>query len=87
MPLPTKDKHVNVKEVADCLREYGEALRGSWGDIDGRSERAALHQLAEAIENPTLYSMDAMRNTLDVCPLGLGHWQEFCDSECAEVSA
>ena len=78
---------MNVKDVADCLREYGEALRGSWGDIDGRTERAALQQLADAIENPELYSLNTMRHILDVCPIGLGHWQEFCGSECAEVAA
>ena len=71
-----------TKQVAGCLREYGSALRGSWGGIDGRSEQAVLQDLADAIEAPEKYELAWMRRNLDICPAGNGHWIEFCDKEC-----
>lgn len=73
--------------AASLLNEYGAALRGSWGTIDGRSEQIALAHLADAIvehgndELPEAKTV-ALRNTLDVCPSGGCHWTEFCDAEC-----
>lgn len=71
----------------DLLNEYGSALRGSWGDIDGRSERAALDALAEAMRAFGVTELPkaivrALRLTLDVCQNGSGHWSKFCGSDC-----
>ncbi|MBT2587972.1 hypothetical protein [Arthrobacter sp. ISL-95] len=74
---------MNYKQVAGCLREYGSALRGSWGDIDGRSEQMSLNVLAMAIDNPIGFDVLSMREALGVCPAGHGHWTEFCAEECA----
>lgn len=75
------------EEVATCLDEYGEAIRGDWGSIDGRSERAALQQLAEAIREPDRFTPEAMRRILDICPYGCGHWTDHCDDDCANPHA
>lgn len=76
-----------MSTTADLLDEYGEAIRGSWGDIDGRSERMALQDLAAAIRqhgNQTLSDerVDELRQNLGVCRAGSGHWTEFCDPDC-----
>lgn len=75
--------------TADLLDEYGSALRGSWGGIDGRSEKRALLNLSAAIREYGNTELPApkvkrLRWDLDVCPLGQGHWTEFCDPECGE---
>lgn len=76
-----------VVTTASLLREYASALRGSWGGIDGRSEKIALNSLADSIDaagNTPLPARDVenLRNDLGVCPTGQGHWTEFCDEEC-----
>lgn len=68
---------------ADLLNEYGEAIRYSWGDIDGRCERMKLEDLADAIREhgnaPLLpEEVKKLRQQLDVCSEGNGHWTEFC---------
>lgn len=77
----------NTITTADLLDEYGSALRGSWGGIDGRSEQAALGSLSKAIidhGNDCLAtaSVQSLRDDLGICPAGNGHWTEFCDDEC-----
>ncbi|KQO98434.1 hypothetical protein ASF30_10255 [Leifsonia sp. Leaf264] len=78
--------------TASLLNEYGSALRGSWGGIDGRSEQTSLGWLAAAIDrygNQELdeYTVADLRAQLDVCPEGAGHWTESCDSSCTQPSA
>lgn len=66
------------------MNEYFEALRGSWGDIDGRSEKASWIAFRDRVDaNGT--DLYALRAILDLCPLGLGHWMEFCDEKCTCV--
>lgn len=75
--------------VADLLDEYGASLRGSWGDIDGRSEQSSLWELSDAIRNfgnsalPE-HEVASLRYGIDVCPKGKGHWTEYCDEDCEE---
>lgn len=69
--------------TADLLDEYAQALRGAWGDIDGRGEKIALNTLSEAMRThgtSSLYPSEVkrLREALDVCDKGLGHWTEFC---------
>lgn len=63
----------------DVLRAYGEAIRGSWADIDGRSERRVLHRIADEIENPTMTDAE-LASASGVC-LPCGSWLEFCRCE------
>ena len=79
--------------TADLLEEYARAIRGSWGDIDGRSEQISLRCLSAAIRkygsSPLADSeVVKLRNDLDVCPHGGGHWTEYCDEddECEEMA-
>lgn len=70
--------------VPDLLEEYAEALRGDWGGIDGRTEQYKLDRLAKAMRehgnNPlTDAEVSMLRNYIDVCPNGDGHWLEYCE--------
>lgn len=70
--------------TADLLREYGSSLRGNWGEIDGRSEKRSLDDLAELIDEHGNVELPepkvvSMRSFLGVCPLGKGHWIMYCD--------
>jgi hypothetical protein len=38
------------EEIAQLLREFGSAIRGDWGSIDGRSIRHNMDRLADLIE-------------------------------------
>ena len=78
--------------TADLLDEYARALRGSWGDIDGRSEQLSLNCLSAAIREYGSNPLDtsevlSLRDALGVCPHGGGHWTEYCDEddECEEM--
>ena len=79
--------------TADLLDEYARALRGSWGDIDGRSEQIVLNELAAAIReygNAPLGTSEVLRlrDYLGVCSYGGGHWTFYCDEddECEEMT-
>ena len=66
--------------IAVGLTEFGDAMRGDWGSIDGRSVKAQMQKLALIIledEGQTL-SIDNLRSTLDLCPHGEGHWTQYC---------
>ena len=67
--------------VTDLMGEYFGALRGSWGGIDGRSERQRWcdfrDHLAEGVTDKA-----RLRADLDVCPAGGGHWTEYCYDSC-----
>ena len=70
--------------AADLLDEYGEAIRDSWGDIDGRTERDRLQGLAQVFRekgNEPLTEEEVLRarQSLGVCERGEGHWYYFCD--------
>lgn len=76
--------------TADLLDEYACALRGSWGDIDGRSEQGALNCFSDAIReygNAPLTESEVarLRDDLGVCPHGGSHWTDYCDDECEEM--
>ena len=73
---------MNLNEVAQCLREYADALRGDWGSIDGRSEKASLNDLADAILAPESKTVTRLREDLGVCARGDGHWLDYCDEDC-----
>lgn len=72
--------------LPSVLREYGEAFRGDWSMIDGRSVRSEMDQIARWLE--TDYPGDLIaRAELGVCMQGNGHWQSWCsDYDCEEAA-
>lgn len=78
---------VTTATCTDILREYADALRGSWGEIDGRGEKEALYALAAAIEQvgpheelDSVHTM-ALRNVMGLCLDGRAHWSHECDND------
>lgn len=68
--------------VASALREYGQAFRGSWSDIDGRAVLLDMEAFADALEgvgSSAGYTIEEWRAYLGMCPYGGGHWTEFCN--------
>ena len=72
------------KEIAKVLREYGSAIRGDWGSIDGRSEQYSINEFADAITSPGEYTTAQLRERADICPHGDGHWTDYCDDSCGQ---
>ena len=82
-----------VEAERDALRaalalagEIGRAWRGDWSDFDGRTLRAEMDELskiADGSETPEQY-----RAMNGLCPLGGGHWVDYCgDYDCKERAA
>lgn len=72
-----------------ALREYGSAIRGDWGSIDGRSVRGDLDRLADALEGrgaAAEYDLTYWREDLGICPQGGGHWVDHCGDECVRTT-
>jgi len=73
--------------LAQALREYGAAFRGSWGDIDGRSVQGEMQAFASAVEGgpEAEWSLFKWRDDLGLCPDGGGHWSGgwhgFCETD------
>lgn len=76
---------MKLEEVASVLNEYGSAIRGDWGSIDGRSEQGTIIDFADAIRSPEIYTVALLRNAADICPHGGGHWTEHCDDSCDDA--
>lgn len=70
----------------DVLREYAQAIRGSWIHIDGRTVKADLEWIADQIEG-NLHELDEkerreLRICSGICPRGEGCWTgslDICD--------
>lgn len=88
--MANADTVIEVVVTATCtdiLREYADALRGSWGEIDGRGEKEALYTLAAAIEQvgpheelDPVHTM-ALRNVMGLCLEGHAHWSHECGTD------
>lgn len=75
--------------ATEVLREYADALRRDWGSIDGRSEKIALRQLADAVDHygtATLKQVDlvGLRLAAGVTPSGSGEWYDYPADEAGE---
>lgn len=75
--------------ATDVLREYADALRRDWASIDGRSEKIALRQLADAVDHygtATLKQVDlvGLRLAAGVTPSGSGEWYDYPVDEARE---
>lgn len=75
---------MTLDELSKVLREYGSAIRGDWGSIDGRSEQFTIESFADAITSPHEYTVEKLRNDADICPHGDGHWTDYCSDTCGE---
>ena len=83
---PWKDNNtMTIQEVAQVLREYGAAIRGAWGSIDGRSEQGTIEDFADAFLKPENYTAKQLRDRADICPHGNGHWTEYCADDCGDA--
>lgn len=72
-----------ISLVQTLLREYGEAVRGDWGEIDGRWVQRDLEAISYALDETEVpESLLTFRNRLDLCPSGEGHWSEHCNDGC-----
>ena len=83
MTIDSKTDASPTERVAQALTEFGGAIRGDWGSIDGRSVRAQLDLLADYLRYPeSTPPLPDIRIRLDVCPYGKGHWTEYCEDYC-----
>ena len=76
-----------MSTVANLLVEYGNAMRGDWGDIDGRSVLSDLENMAGLVDlfgNQEIPDglVVAARYSAYLCPAGNGHWRDWCDKDC-----
>jgi hypothetical protein len=68
-----------MSDATTVLREWAQAIRGAWGDIDGRSCKDELTAIADWIDTPkTAPDITVMRQTVGICLDGNGHWNYFC---------
>ncbi|UVK58451.1 hypothetical protein SEA_GLOBIWARMING_58 [Arthrobacter phage GlobiWarming] len=79
------------KVIAKALREYGQAIRGYWGDLDGRTVLSVLEDVAAELEGrhePRTIAQH--RDNMGICPDGGGHWGGrwgFCEQyECPTLA-
>lgn len=65
------------------LEEWAQAQRGDWSG-DGRALKVGLDKLVGWMRAPeTTPELAEMRQVLDLCPAGEGHWTEHCGEGCA----
>lgn len=83
VPIKSAD---GLKDAAVVLREYGAAMRGDWGNIDGRAVRGDLEDIAGWIDNPVAFpGLLAAREQVGICRSGGGHWIDYCTEEECEA--
>lgn len=71
------DDRPNIEVVREVLYAWGEAIRGDWGGIDGRTCRSELQGLADLLVSPTPVTVEQAAAVAGVCPAG--HWHEWCE--------
>lgn len=77
--------HEKNKTVSDIISEYGQAVRGDWGSIDGRSVRDDMDTMSLIVRKygdmelpPKAYAYLAYQ--FGLCVNGGGHWLSFCEN-------
>lgn len=70
--------------VVQALTEYGNAIQGDWGGLDGRTVNRHLGSLAALLRTPPDQppTIQHLRTELEICPDGGGHWTEHCQDTC-----
>lgn len=79
--------NASFEDVRGVLYEYGSALRGDWGSIDGRCCESELGDLNRYLfvahrDGDAGVSLSQVRVDAGVCRAGGGHWPDHCDDEC-----
>jgi hypothetical protein len=74
---------VSNTTTAGLIREYGAAVRGDWSDLDARSVRNVLDELADMVDQHggEVLPMDLVaqrRAMYGLCRFGGGHWERYC---------
>lgn len=67
----------SAESVAGCLGLLGSAYRGDWSDFDGRSLRAQLDELADALNEGTTLDVQRWAHLNGICPHAR-QWHEHC---------
>ena len=75
--------------IADILDEYGQAFRGDWGGVDGRSVQYDIEMFASVVRGHgnaplTDEQVSTLRAYADLCPDGRGCWTMHCSQYCIE---
>ena len=73
---------VAVANGLNVLNEFAHAIRGDWGSIDGRVIQANLQWLIVEMQADTPAEIARIRDNINICVAGGGHWQMYCDEEC-----
>jgi hypothetical protein len=68
----------NNELAKQLLYEYGQAIRDDWSEVDGRSVRNDLEEVADMIDNDNMYDEQDFRKRLNLCSKGKGHWIQYC---------
>lgn len=71
-----------VANGLNVLSEFGQAIRGDWGSIDGRGIQGNLEELIEEMQADKAIDIPQMRDNMNICIAGGGHWQMYCDEDC-----
>ena len=69
----------NVLQVQQLLREYGQAIRGYYGELDERVGQQQMNLLATALTSEVPLNLGTVRESLHLCPNGAGHWKLYCE--------
>lgn len=75
----------------EIMDEYQRAAEGSYGDLGQRVAddvrmMAQLVRLYGAREDLDGHDEVRVRQSLDLCPAGRGHWTEFCTDGCGKLA-
>lgn len=73
-------------DLPPLLRQYGQAVRGAFYDLDGRTVATDMNLLASwAADATTCPGPRQARADLDLCLEGGEHWRASCtaDDDCA----
>lgn len=74
-------------QVLQVMLEYGQAIRGDWSYFDGRTMQGIIETWVEYLDGlETIPDIGIMRDRLNLCLAGGGHWcgsYGYCDEECS----
>ncbi|GAB3125868.1 hypothetical protein [Glaciibacter psychrotolerans] len=73
---------MSAEKTKRLLAEYGQAIRGDWGSIDGRQVQGDLATIAYSIDTYGDEPSRGERMGLCLCTEGRGHWSGWCDEKC-----
>lgn len=64
--LYKSDQKLNV--LCEALEVFGQSIRASWGDIDGRDVRNGIESMIEAIKSDKVPTLNELLSLQDICP-------------------